>query len=290
MLFAGRLVYGLAMGCMMSPGSVWVQELSSPELGPRRATLALSAGFGIGPLVSGLIAELAPAPMVLPYLATMLLLAVTLFGLRPVPETAKLAPAGTAPPRVSLGKKELALLAQLVPVAPWSFGLMCITAVTLPGLFRTQVSRPILYSALLVLVTLMSGVLVQPLTTKVGRRADLLGLASGLLGIGVAALSLQLRSPYAVFLAAPLLGCAYGLVITTGLREVAQRVSARERGTVVGMYYVLTYLGFAMPFLHATVARRLGDVGTLAGLSVAVLVCLGLRAAIEARVSPPSVA
>ncbi len=287
-LFAGRLVYGLAMGCMMSPGSVWVQELSSPELGPRRATLALSAGFGIGPLVSGLIAEFAPAPMVLPYFATMLLLAVALFGLRPVPETAKLAPAGTAPPRVSLGKKELALLAQLVPVAPWSFGLMCITAVTLPGLFRAQVSRPILYSALLVLVTLMSGVLVQPLTTKVGRRADLLGLASGLLGIGVAALSLQLRSPYTVFLAAPLLGCAYGLVITTGLREVAQRVNARERGTVVGMYYVLTYLGFAMPFLHATVARKLGDVGTLAGISVAVLVCLGIRAAIEARVSPSS--
>src|SRR5207237_5278194 len=71
-LLAGRLLYGLAMASIMSPGSVWVQELSpsrsSAAIGARRATLALSAGFGLGPLVSGLIAELAPAPVIIPYL------------------------------------------------------------------------------------------------------------------------------------------------------------------------------------------------------------------------------
>ena len=46
-LLSGRLLYGLAMGCIISPGSVWVQELSPPNLGPIRAIRALSAGFGL---------------------------------------------------------------------------------------------------------------------------------------------------------------------------------------------------------------------------------------------------
>src|SRR6476659_7386164 len=41
--------------------------LSPSEAVARRATLALSAGFGLGPVASGLLAEFAPAPMVLPY-------------------------------------------------------------------------------------------------------------------------------------------------------------------------------------------------------------------------------
>jgi MFS family permease len=287
-LFAGRLVYGLAMGCIVSPGSVWVQELSSPELGPRRATLALSAGFGIGPLASGLLAELVPAPTVTPYVATVLLLAVALVGVLPVPETAKSAAAvtGVPAPRISLGRTELSLLAQLLPVAPWSFGLMSVTSVTMAGLFRPYVSHPILYAGLLALVTLMTGVLVQPLTTRVGRRADLLGMAVGLVGLGVAAVAVTRHAPLLAFAAAPLLGCAYGLIMTTGLREVAQRTSPRERGTVVGMYYVLTYVGFAMPVAFANLAGRFGDIRTLGGIAVAVSVCFLVRAAIEARVSP----
>ena len=33
-LLAGRLLFGLAMGSIMAPGSVWLQELSSAEHGP----------------------------------------------------------------------------------------------------------------------------------------------------------------------------------------------------------------------------------------------------------------
>ena len=97
-LFAGRLVYGLGMGLMMGPGTVWVQELSSVAEGPRRATLALSAGFGLGPLVSGVVAEFSPAPMVLPYVGHIAVMALALFGARAVPETAARRPLWLEPP------------------------------------------------------------------------------------------------------------------------------------------------------------------------------------------------
>ena len=131
-LLAGRLLYGIGMGSVMSPGSVWVQELSPPGLGARRATLALSAGFGLGPLVSGLIAELLPGPMVTPYVVHLVVMAAALGRVRIVSETSPraAATAGLAPPGPSGGPPRLAdmaVLLELLPAAPWAFGFAAVT-------------------------------------------------------------------------------------------------------------------------------------------------------------------
>jgi MFS family permease len=286
-LFAGRLLYGIAMGSMMSPGSVWVQELSSAAEGPRRATLALSAGFGLGPLVSGVVAEFAPAPMVLPYAGHVAVMALALLGTRSVPETAarrtaRRAASSDATPR-GAGRTAVDVLARQLPVAPWAFGLPAITMAVIPGLLRPIVARPVVYSALVIVVTLASGMAVQPLTTRIRRGADLCGLAMGATGVLVSVAVIELPSPLLAFAAAILVGAGYGLVMTTGLREVSQRVPPEQRGTAVGVYYVLTYLGFAVPFVHATVARQRGDGATLVFTFFAVLICLGIRALVAPR-------
>jgi MFS family permease len=283
-LLAGRLLYGLAMGCVMSPGSVWVQELSPPELGPRRATLALSAGFGLGPLVSGALAEFAPAPLVLPYIVHALVMAVGLVAARSVPETAQLSSSTSAEtPTRTMGWAELRLLLELLPIAPWAFGLPAVSMVVLPVLMRPLVARPVLYSAFLVSTTLLTGVLVQPLTTRLGRRADVLGLGLGALGIALGARAVAVGAPGLVFGVAVLVGAGYGLVMTTGLREVSRRMPPQTRGTVVGIYYVLTYLGFALPFAHALAAGRFGEVRTLQVTAVLAFACLAVRALVARR-------
>ena len=287
-LLAGRLLYGVAMGSVMSPGSVWVQELSSVSQGARRATLALSAGFGVGPLVSGVIAELAPAPMVVPYLAHGVAMAVALINIAPVPETAgaaRVTPQGSdARARSSaLSAHEWRILGGLLPIGPWAFGLAAVTLAILPGLMRPRVAHPIFYSALVILTTLMSGVSVQPLTRRIGRRADLVGLGVGTIGLFLAAVAVTLHAPALVFAVAPLVGAGYGLVMTTGLLEISERVARPSRGTAVGIYYVITYLGFSLPFVHANVARRLGDATTLRLTAVAAVACLALRALVESR-------
>jgi MFS family permease len=71
LLLLGRLLYGIGCGAVMNPGAVWVLELSTTAAiaggGARRATVALSSGFGAGPLISGLLAQYAPHPVVVPY-------------------------------------------------------------------------------------------------------------------------------------------------------------------------------------------------------------------------------
>jgi MFS family permease len=287
-LLAGRLLYGLAMGCVMSPGSVWVQELSPNELGSRRATLALSAGFGLGPLISGAVAEFAPAPLVLPYVAHIAVMALGLAAARAVPETAELgvaaAAVGAEPGRgPGVGRAELSLLLRLLPSAPWAFGLPAVSMVVLPVLMRPLVARPVLYSAFMVATTLLTGVLVQPLTSRFGRRGDLLGLGLGAVGIALGAHSVAVGAPWLVFPVALLLGAGYGLIMTTGLRQVSERAPKHTRGTVVGIYYVLTYLGFALPFMHALVSQHLGDVRTLELTATATLACLATRAVLKIR-------
>lgn len=75
-LYVGRMLAGVVSGLAFAPGTAWVKELSvapfgsgDTQTGARRAAVALSAGFGLGPLVAGLIAQWAPDPAVLPYLA-----------------------------------------------------------------------------------------------------------------------------------------------------------------------------------------------------------------------------
>lgn len=278
-LLAGRLLFGLAMGSIMSPGSVWVQELSTAEQGPRRATLWLSAGFGLGPLVSGIVAQLAPAPMVVPYAVHATVMAIALVLVRAAPETAYAKPPAAG--ATGFGRAELRVLAQLLPVAPWAFGFAAVTVAILPGIMRPYVERPVLYSAFVIVTTLLSGVLVQPMTSRLGARADLVGLAVGAAGTFVAAAAVALRSPSLVFGAAVLVGAGYGLVITTGLREIATRVPKAQLGTAVGIYYVLTYVGFALPFVHAVVAKSAGDVTTLRATACMALGSLVIRAVIQ---------
>jgi MFS family permease len=287
-LLAGRLLYGLGMGSMMGPGSVWVTELSSAQAGPRRATLALSAGFGLGPLATGFLAEFAPAPMALPYVVHVVLMAACLAGVRAVPETAARALSrstrneATRPGRL-LGRREVPVLAQLLPMAPWAFGLPAISLAILPGIMRPHVARPVLYSAFVIATTLLAGVLAQPLTTRLGRRGDLVGLGVGALGVALGGCAVAILSPALVFAVAVLTGAGYGLTMTCGLREVSTRASAEARGTAVGVYYVLTYIGFALPFVHAIAAKRVGDSRALGWTAAAVLGSLVARAAAAAN-------
>ena len=123
--------------------------------------------------------------------------------------------------------------------------------------------------------------LVQPLAKRVGPRADLLGLSLGAIGMLIGWRAVAIGSWSLVFPVALLVGAGYGLIMTTGLIEVSERASKQARGTIVGIYYVLTYLGFALPFVHATLARRLGDATTLLAAAVTAIICLVLRAFVE---------
>ena len=128
-IYAGRLLTGIAVGIAMSVGSSWVKELSAGRrtrpLGARRASLWLTAGFGLGAGVAGVLAQWGPWPMVLPYLVHIALTLPALF--RPAagardPYRSGRHPPGPARRPAGTRARQAPLPLLVLPMAPWVFG------------------------------------------------------------------------------------------------------------------------------------------------------------------------
>ena len=69
MIAVGRALAGLCSGVVFGGATAWVQEVSPDEgLSVRRSALALTGGFGLGPVVAAVLAHWAGDPLVVPYL------------------------------------------------------------------------------------------------------------------------------------------------------------------------------------------------------------------------------
>ena len=98
LIAAGRALAGVCSGMVFGPATAWVQDLSGGSaLSARRAALALSAGFGFGPIVAAALAQWAAHPLVVPYLPHLVLGVVALAAVWTVPDVRRAgapAPAG----------------------------------------------------------------------------------------------------------------------------------------------------------------------------------------------------
>lgn len=277
-LLAGRLLYGMAAGSVMNPGAVWVLELSAsaaPGVGARRATIALSAGFGLGPLATGVLAQWAPAPTVLPFVAhvAMLVVALAVAVGAPVPPPRPRA----AGPLLRLGldrTNRRGFLRAVASMAPFVFGFASIAFAVLPVMLGTAAlgRAPIAYVGLLGAITLGAGVLAQPATRSLGATSSArLGLVIGALGTAVGAAAVAGPTPALLLVAAPILGAGYGICMTAGLRNVEVLAQPATRGGLTGLYYVLTYVGFAVPYALALAAAHVSPATALLGVAALAL-------------------
>jgi len=81
-------------------------------------------------------------------------------------------------------------------------------------------------------------------------------------------------SPLFAGLVALVLGLAYGLCLVAGLIEVQRLASPATLPTVVGLYYSVSYAGFALPVVLSSLAPTVGYPALLAALVGACAVTL----------------
>lgn len=271
LLFAGRFLAGVASGAGFGPGSAWIKELSAaaPDgTGARRSAIWLSAGFGAGPLIAGLIAQWAPLPEVLPYLVHLALMLVITPLAWNTPETVAVRTgpsegAGTMARAMLRSANQARFLLVVLPAAPWVFALPTITFTVVTSFVTEHTAGiPIAFTAVVTGLTLLTGVLVQPLATRVEHLRQGAGLPVGLLaattGLGLAAVVAVTSQALLVVPVAVLMGGGYGILLVSGLREVERLAAPGELAGLVAVFYALTYLGFAGPYLLAELAPHLG--------------------------------
>ncbi|AIJ25087.1 major facilitator superfamily multidrug resistance protein [Amycolatopsis methanolica 239] len=290
-LGVGRFASGFAMGAVLAAGSAWVKELSHPPhddtaegTGARRASLFLSAGFGIGGLVAALIAQWAPLDVA--YLPHLVLSAVALVAALKVPETAPRAQPGK---RVT-GIRDPRFRRMVVPVAPWVFAAPATGFAVLPSLVESRLGgAETVFAGAAIAVVLGAGLLIQPVGRRLAARAILLPALIGLAAVGTgmllglaAAVSAQ---PVVALLADAALGCGYGLCVTFGLTEIARIAPPEGLARLASVWWALTYVGFCAPYVFALLTQ-VTTPPVILGCAAALAFLTGAGVALRHRTAP----
>ncbi|AXG76468.1 MFS transporter [Streptomyces paludis] len=253
-LFAGRLLSGFAAGLLSGAATVTVLELAPPGRRARAglaATAANMGGLGCGPLLAGLLAQYAPWPLRLPFLAHLALVAGAAVLTWSLPETVAQrvrrprlrAPGLTVPPEVR---------GVFVPSALAAFGgfalLGLFTAVAPSFVAQTLGVRNLAVSGALVFSVFLASTAGQALMGRVGVRAGLpagcLVLVAGLVLVGA---SLLVESMALLVAGALCGGLGQGLAFRAGLTAVSGAAPPERRGGTVSAFFVIAYLGISVP-------------------------------------------
>ena len=287
---AGRLISGVSVAVAMVVGTSWIKELSQHDADPptraRRASLTLTAGFGAGPELPGRSPSGARRRPFFRTWCTSCCPSAAAVPLLRAPETRT----GEAGHRKSLladlripaaGRRRF--LGLVLPLAPWVFSAPALAFVVAPALVadRTGTQR-IAFAALLAVITLVSGAAVQPFVPRIARRTGgrqaVVGLVAAAVATAVLAVDAVLLSPELAAVTAGLFGIAYGICIVSGLVEVQAMADPDSLAGLTGIYYSLTYVGFALPVVLAELARVAPYEILLSGVTVVCLACAAVVA------------
>ncbi|HEX6526427.1 MAG TPA: MFS transporter [Streptosporangiaceae bacterium] len=298
---AGRALAGLCSGVVFSSATAWVQDLSlaansvgpyssaDPAAGARRAALALTAGFGLGPVVAAGLAQWAGDPLQVPYLPHLVIGAMAAAAVLSVPDArpARAERAGRAERVGRVGREPAArrgwppaavrswrFWLAVAPGAPLVFGSISLAIVVLPEDVTSAKTLSAGFAGLMTVLAFTAGVAIQSLARRLTAASGLIaGLACAAIGTGLGVAAVYGgQDPAVAGVAAVFLGAAYGLCLVCGLRQAERLTSASDRGAVVACYYALAYVGFAAPYLAAGLGALAGKAGALAILAVAALV------------------
>jgi predicted MFS family arabinose efflux permease len=261
LLFAGRVVSGLAVGIGSGSATAWITE-STPE--PRRARAAATMtafnflGLTLGPVAAGALIQYAPLPLRLPFLVYLALLALT--------AAATLAPKETAPrkggldlrPRLGVPKG-----ARLRFVAPAAAGFTAMSVVGFyaalgPSLVRQALNLDNRALASLVVADMfLVAAVVIVLTRRVGARAAMLaGLALTPVGLGLLTAAQAFGSTLLMLGGATVCGGASALGYRGGLGSANALAPPDRRAEVASSYFVCCFLGNALPIVGVAVLSR----------------------------------
>ncbi|MFJ8622605.1 MFS transporter [Kitasatospora sp. NPDC093550] len=283
LLLLGRLLSGLSAGLFTGTGTAYVLELAAPGQRARAgfvATAANMGGLGCGPLLAGVLAEYAPAPLVLPFVVHLVLLAVSFALTRRLPETV----AGARPLRTA--RPNLPSLPPEVRPVFVPAGIAAFAGFSLLGVF-TSVSPAFLAGelgvdnhavvGLIVFTAFFASTLGQLLVPRLGTaRAIPLGCLVLIAGLALLAASLAWTVLPPLVLSALVGGAGQGMALRGAVGEVAAASPAEHRGGALSALFVVAYFGISIPVIG--VGLLTGPVG-LAHAGLVFAACMAVLAA-----------
>ncbi|NMH99642.1 MFS transporter [Pseudonocardia acidicola] len=281
-LLLARVLSGISVGMATATAIAYLGELHAvarPGAGRRRAnvvgTAANLGGLALGPLVAGLLADLAPRPLELPFWTYLVLLGVALLLLSRVPETVTGFRAPYRPQRIVVPPGARGRFAAAAFAAFVGFSLFGLFAALGPAFMLGTLHRSShTLGGLTTTLTFGTAAVAQSLVRDpTRRRPTLAGFAAIPLGLAlVVAAAWWVVLPLWV-VGEILVGAGVGLVFAAAVGVVAVSTPQENRAEALAGLFLAAYLGLALPVLGLGVAIE------LIPLAVALTVFAGLAAA-----------
>lgn len=255
-LFLARIASGFAVALASGAGTAWILELhpkGDKARGTQIALVANSVGLGLGPLLSGLLAEYAPWPLHLSFLVLLpLLLAAGALALgsddtvreRPLKEA-------SVKPRVGVPKDKWRAFVTPAIAAFVTFALLGFYSSLLPTVVTRTLHLPnrAISGGVVALLFLVSALTIATWPKVKPRRGMLLGLWLLVPGVALLILAEAVHSLAWLLLGTGIAGVAAGLGYRFGLQRVNELSPDDRHAELISSYLLVCYLAISLPVI-----------------------------------------
>ena len=288
-LFAARAIQGLAVGMISGAAAAALVELDPVPAEDRAAlvsSLAQAGGSASGPLVAGMLAEWAPARLVLPFALFAVLGHGAIVIVITIPEpsdlpggaraTARAASAGAPPAATPSAPRALIVRPSVPPAIRVIFARVSVTGAAVwatAALFLSVVpsyAADLLDTSDLALLGAISATLLtvscaaQIAARRWGAHARMQAIGLLLLALGLLALVLAFpaRSLALLLVAGVLTGTGHGIAFLGAQAQLNLAAPPDRRGEVNAAFYTLIYLGVAITVISTGLVTLVAPLST----------------------------
>ena len=278
-LLTARVVSGISVG--MLTATAYLSELDASGRGglPRRraeiiATAANLGGIGLGPLVSGFLAQYAGDPLVVPYLVFEALMLAGLLGLAVVPETVTRPQVRPRyrPQRVSVPAPHRQAFYAASAAAAAGFALFGLFTSLAPGFIAgTLHDTSHALAGTATFAVFGAAALAQIVVSRLALRSQLaFGLLALVVGLAVITVAFWLASLALLLAGGIVAGSGAGAAFKGSVTTVLGIARPEARGEALAGLFLAGYAGLAVPVVALGLATQLLS-GRVAVLGFAVL-------------------
>lgn len=284
LLLVGRVLSGLSAGIFTGTATATLVDLAAPGKRDRATLVAAVAnmgGLGCGPLLAGVLAQLAPLPLRLTFWVDLALLIPAVAGVLLMPEPVdvrrgeRLRPQALSVPRETRAAFIPAALAGFA-----GFAVMGLSTAVSPAFLGQVLSvhNDVVVGAVVFGVFACSTLGQLLLDVVPQRNAMAVGCTCLIAGMGLLAAGLAASSLALLVVGAMLAGGGQGLSFRAALAAVNQAAPAAQRAEVASSFFVVAYFAISIPVIGE------GVLADSAGLQTAGIVFAGLVAVLAGAV------
>ena len=292
MLFAGRVLQGLAIGSFLGVGTAFIVDHARPGEKAWSAVvagLAFRLGFGLGPGMAGVIAQNSSQPIRAPFEVYLVLLVVAFVAFAITPETIRRAKASRGRWRIQVGVPagQMAGFATFLAPAAFTLGFLDATLLSVVPLYMVSVLG-VTNLAIVGLVGFLELGLggVTPLFARsvAPRPAVMWGVGGGAVASLLVVSASQVNSVALVLIAAAVIGLLNGLTLQGATAICGVSVPILERGKLLSALYMCAYAGTIPTIGLGYLSQAIGITAALGIFSAAALVLAAVVIVVGGRV------